>query len=241
MEDARVLLLTPFRNESHSFPLYLKALCDLNYPKKLIDIFWLENDSSDNTLQMLEKAQHEMPFNSTILESIKILGPVEKRKPGEYFKDIPYGEGRRAAPWLVIWNEHFLPVIRKSSAGFVLAWYADVVAPPNIITEYLEVFRKYKDAGWAGGVMHRRYPRQSALAFPHPFSLADSKEIIQVSYTGHCWMCPRPALAKTKFYKTKGGDIHLSLISELGKQGLKVYYQPSIHLKHVSTDGKIYA
>lgn len=242
MEDARILILTPFRNESHSFSLYQESLCGLNYPKKLIDAFWLENDSSDDTLRMLEKGQHESPFNSTILKSINILGAVKKRKPGRYVKDIRRGKGRRLPPWYVIWNEHFLPFIRESDADYVLCWYADLVAPSNIITEYLKVFEKHKDAGWVGGAMHRRHPYHEELSFPRPFHLAKSKEIIEVSYLGHCWMCPRSALGKTELSPISPStrDIHQSLITDLSKEGLRVYYQPSVYLKHISTNGKIY-
>ena len=167
---------------------------------------------------MLKQAQHQMPFKSTTHKSIKILGEIQKRKPGGYIKDIPHG-GSRKYSWMVIWNEYFLPIIRKSNAKFVLMWYADVVAPPEIITEYLDVFKKFPDCGWAGGAMHRRYPRHGQIAFPSQFK---SRKIIQVKYIGHCWMCPRTALAKTNFFNAKGRDVHLSLIREIRKQNLKV-------------------
>jgi len=240
----KILILTPFRNEEHSIPYYLEALKSLNYPPELIDVYWLENDSSDNTLRMLKDAKPEMPFNSTTLESINILGSLKKRPPGEYFKDIGHSLSARVrarkTTWPVIWNNHFLPLIRKSHANYVLAWYADVVAPPNTITEYLKVFKSKKDVGWVGGAIYRRYPRANELHCPIPRRLASSKQIVKVTYIGHCWMCPRKALAKTKFYNAEGHDTHMSLINELCKQGLHVYYQPSIFLKHVSTDGKIY-
>ena len=242
MHDERILILTPFRNESHSFSLYLESLYGLNYPKKLIDVFWLENDSSDDTLRMLEKGQYETPLNSVILKSINILGAVKKRRPGRYVKDIRRGKGRRLPPWYVIWNDNFLPLIRESDADYVLCWYADLVAPSNVITEYLKVFEKHKDAGWVGGAMHRRYPYHEELAFPRPFNLAKSKEIIEVPYIGHCWMCPRSALGQTELspISPTTRDIHQSLIFDLHNQGLKVYYQPSVYLQHISTDGKIY-
>ena len=239
-----ILIVTPFRNEEHSIPQYLESLCAVDYPHELIDVYWLENDSSDNTLKMLKDAKPEMPFNSTILESINILGSLKKRPPGDYYKD------RRRGPktWPVIWNNHFLPLIRESGADYVLVWYADAVAPHNVITEYLKVFSKFGDAGWVGGSMHRRkgYSRLRRgnavmpLVFPLPLDQANSKKIVRVSYTGHCWMCPRPSLAKTRFYIHRGRDMHLSLIKGLSEQGLNVYYQPTIYLKHISTDGKIY-
>jgi len=137
----------------------------------------------------------------------------------------------------------------------VMPWYADVVAPPNVVLEYLTVFKVKPDVGWVGGAMHRRkgWPPVRGIggpisdhepplnvAFPVPLDLVDSKEIVQAEYTGHCWMCPKTPLAKTKFYDHRIRDQHMSLILNLEKQGLKVYYQPTVYLKHVSTDGVIY-
>jgi len=240
-----ILILTPFKNESHSIPHYMKALRALDYPPEFIDVYWLENDSSDITLRMLKAEKPNMPFKSTTLENIRIRGPVKKRKPGRYIKDVAYGGGRRIPSWIVIWNGFFLPLIRKSQADYVLTWFADVVIPPETINEYLKVFELKPDAGWAGGAMHRRlgFPRSTKttlpLAFPN-YKLASSKKIVEAPYTGHCWMTPRAAFAKTEFQHCKGRDMHLSLIAGLVSQGLKVYYQPSVYLQHVSTDGVIY-
>ncbi|GAG26045.1 unnamed protein product, partial [marine sediment metagenome] len=137
----------------------------------------------------------------------------------------------------------------KSRVDYVLVWYADVVTPPNVITEYLKAFSKFGNAGWVGGAMHRRKGYSTTrpgravmpLVFPRPLNLVNSKKIVQVDYVAHCWMCPQKALAKTKFYVNKKHyDLHLSLIEGLNKQNLKVYYQPSVYLKHISTDGIIY-
>jgi cellulose synthase/poly-beta-1,6-N-acetylglucosamine synthase-like glycosyltransferase len=235
----KILILTPFRNEDHAVSQYLESLESVDYPKNLIDVYWLENDSTDKTLKMLKDAKPKMPFNSTTLESINILGPLKKRPPGEYLKDIGHGTNRKIT-WPVIWNNHFLPLVRKSRADYVLIWFADIVPPPNVITEYLKVFSEYKDAGWVGGAMHRRYPREQSLHCPIPTRLAHSKKIVKVIGTGHCVMCPRPQFAKTQFRIQKGFDLHITLINQLAEQGLYAYYQPSIFLKHVSTDGKIH-
>jgi hypothetical protein len=250
----RILIITPFRNEEHSVRHYLLALHDLDYPPELIDLYWLENDSTDKTLEILEAAKPKMPFNSTTLETINIIGPQKKRFPIEYFKDAGHGGSRRIT-WTIIWNDYFLPLIRESDADYVMPWYADGIAPPNVIREYLSVFIVKPDAGWVGGSMHRRkgwppirgiggpiscHESPQNLTFPIPLELAGSKEVVQVDYVGHCWMCPKTPLAKTEFYDHRLRDQHISLIKALGKQGLKVYYQPSVYIKHISTDGVIY-
>lgn len=245
----RILILTPFRNEDHSIPQYLAAIKKLRYPPELIDLYWLENDSTDRTLEMLEEARSQMPFRSVTLESVTIMGPVDKRPPKEYVKDTPYGPDRMKS-WMVIWNDYFLPFVRQSEAEYMMPWYADVVAPRNVITEYLKVFETKPDAGWVGGAIHRRYPQHREIGTPWPEHLTYSKEVVEVAMAGHCWVIPRKLLVNTTLspdktfhpeIKHEHPDIHLSLVWHLYEKGFKVYYQPSIYLKHVSSDGKIYS
>lgn len=234
-----ILILTPFRNEDHSIPHYLKALKALDYPLELIDVYWLENDSSDNTLELLEGAKNSFNFNSLTLESVKILGSVKKRAPSGYVKDIDYGRGRIKS-WLIIWNKYFLPLIRKSNADYVMAWWADAIPPKDVITQYLLNFKEVKDVGWIGGKMYRRFPRHNQILSPSPKSSFASKKIVRCKLTGHVWMMPRKPLAECKFASI-GDDIHTSLIQCLEKKhGLYTYYNPKIFIEHISNDGKVH-
>lgn len=237
MSLPRILIVTPFRNESCSISHYLKSVKNVDYPKKLIDLYWLENDSSDDTLKLLKEAKPKMPFNSTILKPIKIHGPTQKREPGQYVK----GSRKRARKaWLVIWNKYFLPLVRRTDHEYVLFWYADAVAPPTVITEYLKVFDEYP-AGWVGGKMHRRYPRHEEILSPWPRSLGAQRvnHPHECLLTGHVFMIPRTPLCKCRFYSV-AKEMHYSIIHGLNKQRLKVFYQPTVYIEHVSTDGKIH-
>lgn len=234
----RILILTPFRNEEHSIPQYLAAIKKLRYPPELIDLYWLENDSSDDTLALLKEAQPMMPFNSTTLESMTLHGPVKKRKPGIHGKDMGYGPGR-CASWLVIWNKYFTPRIQKSKADYVLCYWADAIPPRNVIIYYLRVYKKYPDAGWVGGKMYRRYPKHNVILSPWPEDLFDSKEIVPCKMTGHVWMMPREQVAKCHFYR-KGRDMHMSLVLAMKKLELQSYFEPKVLIHHISTDGKVY-
>ncbi|GAH20684.1 unnamed protein product, partial [marine sediment metagenome] len=244
----QILIITPFRNEDHAIPQYIESLRAVDYPKDLIDVWWLENDSSDNTLQMLKSDKAKLKFRSVRLDSVRIIGPVKKQRPGIHAKDIGYGE-HRVKSWLVIWNKYFLPFIRKSGADYVLMWYADSVVQPNVIKEYLKVFEMHKDAGWVGGAIYFRYPKHEILASPIPLGEAkprlpcapEYQNPVEVKYIGHVWMCQRAPLASCTFARI-GRDMHISLILCLKKQHrLRVYYQPTVFIKHIATDGKIYA
>lgn len=242
-----ILIISPFRNEEHSVPHYLKSLKALDYPPELIDVYWLENDSTDNTLVLLDEAKNDFNFNSLTLESRRVIGPVTKQLPGLYWKDLKYGSPRIDA-WLKIWNGIFFPLIQKSKHDYVLIWFTDALSPPNVIYEYLKVFEKYPpeaefSAGWVGGSLHRRVPRpryvRSPVESPWPMNIAHLKEITRCELTGHVWMMPRKVVADCKLYLSPL-EIHISIIECLEKKGYFVYYQPSVYLPHVSTDGVVH-
>lgn len=247
----RILILTPFRNEDHAIPLYLDSLREVEYPKELIDVFWLENDSTDKTLRMLQAIQPKMPFRKTTLKPINILGPIEKAPPGKYWKDMSYGS-KRVTPWLIMWNEYFLSTIRKSDAKYILFWFADIMVQSDVITEFLKVFDLKPDAGWVGGAMHRKCPRQDELSSPWFFGRPnpahkDALNIIpplvitEVKTSAHCWMMPRKVFIDDLVLSHPWGwDWSMGITEQLRERGYKVYYQPSVYIKHISTDSKIY-
>ena len=242
MRQPRILILTPFRNEEHSIPYYLKALFNVKYPPKLIDLYWLENDSTDHTRETLRRARPRAPFRSTAYGCKKLIGRVQKNVVGTYWKDLHYGRGR-ARSWHLIWNKYFLPFIKESTVDYVMPWFADAVPPLNVITEYLKVFKKHRDAGWVGGSMMRRHPRprrmKEPIASPWPVRLASATKPVKAEITGHVWMMPRAPLVGCEFYYVPR-ESHFSLIRCLQKKGLYVYYQPSVFIKHVSQDGQIH-
>ena len=254
----KILIVSPFRNEELSIPYYLDALKALTYPPKCIDIYWLENDSSDQTNELLFEAFQSFRFvgqpyfQSLEYNPMQILGPVPKNPPGDYHKDIPYGADRIKS-WMVIWNEYFHPKIRDSNADYVLIWFGDAVPPPNVIEEYLKVFEEKPDAGWVGGPMHRHYPRHEEVLLwlldrkePPVYANAPTSDelprvITEVRHTNHIWMLPTHLFKEGMHISERfEWDIWMCLITQLHERGLKVYYQPSVYIKHVSTDGKIW-
>lgn len=231
-----ILILTPFRNEEHSLSQYLASLKAIEYPKNLVEVYWLENDSSDDTLNILKEARPTIPFYTT-LQTARICGPVKKQTKLSYTKDVPYGP-KRIAPWRVILNKYFYPKVRESKQEYVLLWWADAVVPPNTITEYLKVFELKPNAGWVVGALCRRYPMHRKIYLPKSAIKANTITELPCAYPqvpGHCILIPRVALAKTVFTKSD-----FDLVRGIKKQGLKIYYQPSVFIKHISNDGKIY-
>lgn len=240
--NKRVLIISPFRNEEHSIPYYMESIKNLTYPHELIDIQIFENDSSDDTYNQLFSKVHQYQlesFNYWSVKHLDIMGKVEKSKTFSYVKDVPYGKDRIKA-WLILWNEYFIPTILKSECDYVLIWFADCVAPPNVIEEYFKVYEQYPDCGWVGGKMWRRHPREGECISPWQYGNRIPKEITKVPFAAsHCWLSKKEYFDDIEFRYHKA-DMHFSIIEQFKARGLYVYFQPSVNLGHVSNDGKIY-
>ncbi|MDD5061358.1 MAG: hypothetical protein PHN44_03640 [Candidatus Marinimicrobia bacterium] len=239
MNTPKILIISVFRNEAHAIPHYLKSLESISYPHDLLDVIWLENDSSDTTYYLLRAGMEKLKTLKIQLIQTTILGSVAKNTEFSYTKDIPYGK-ERIKPWLCLWNEHFIPEISKSKCEYVLIWFGDCVAPPNVIQEYLKVYERYPDCGWVGGEMWRRHPRENECISPWLYGNRVPTEITKVPFAAsHCWLGKRQYFEGVEFQYHKA-DMHLSLIEQFAAKGLSVYFQPSVKLRHVSTDGKIW-
>jgi hypothetical protein len=278
-----ILICSPFNNESHSVDMYVNSLISINYPKHLIDLIWLENDSVDGTYEMLERHYKEIKrrYNyhsfklirkSYGLESLGKLTPQdfgEKTQvfSGKNYIDTTKKKIARAQRLVDIYHFFFSqldPVYHK----YWMMLMTDVVVPPNIIGRYLEVFRKFPDAGWVGGVHHKRYPthiRRSITSLPHEAGLAapliftdnfhqmrymTDEEILllqkkgyiifECGATGHAWMVDTQTIFDGARMDISTFEIIVPFIKKMAKMGKKVYCASDIYLKHISLDGKIY-
>lgn len=169
----KIIIATPFCNEEHSIDKYVESLLAIDYPKELIDIIWIENNSSDNTWELLQKYHKEITikynYNSFILrqKTCDLYPSIQKQGLDEYGQTGCGGkigkgnsyETRKYRPihQLGIWNDMLLELTTKHD--YILYIFADVIVPPNLVKQFITDFKAYPDAGWFGGVMHKRYPR----------------------------------------------------------------------------------
>lgn len=65
-------VIIPFRNEAEHLPFLLKSISELNYPKNLFEILFVDDDSSDTSVKLVEK------FISKFKNEAKIIGNIRK-------------------------------------------------------------------------------------------------------------------------------------------------------------------
>jgi hypothetical protein len=282
-EMVPLLICSPFNNEAHSISKYVSSLLSISYPKHLIDLIWLENDSNDGTYEMLLKFYKELKrrynYHSFRLLrkdfGLSNLGKVTPKDFGdktEIYSGKNYidtGEKKIArAQRLVEIYHYFFSQLEPTYHKYWMMLMADVVVPPNIIERYLEVFRKYPDAGWVGAVHHKRFPthirkridqtaHEAGLAAPLMFSenfetmryMTDEeilmlqkagKTVFECGATGHVWMVEASIIFDGARMDISPFEIIVPFIKKMRKLGKRVYCASDIYLKHISLDGKIY-
>jgi hypothetical protein len=167
--NIKIFIGTPFCNENHSIDKYMESLKNIDYPKSLLDILWIENNSSDNTWEMLNKYYDE--FKNYRYHSIRLI-----RKKGNYKnlikckpEDVACGKISENNSYTVrrIRAEHLASLFNlimdesiEYKCNYCLTLVADIMVPPNIINKFLEDFEILPDCGWIGGVLHKRFPSQ---------------------------------------------------------------------------------
>lgn len=96
-EQPVVLVGCPIRNREFIAERYLQGIYNLNFPKKQIVLYFLLNDSTDSTEQILKRFQqlHKHEYKNIILEKIRTKSPEYKRaiaKPfnfaEKYWQDV---------------------------------------------------------------------------------------------------------------------------------------------------------
>ena len=67
-------VIIPFRNEADNLGELLNSILELNYPKNLVEFLFVNDDSTDNSVEIIEHFIHAFSKKSTIkLATITIL------------------------------------------------------------------------------------------------------------------------------------------------------------------------
>ncbi|WP_396602984.1 glycosyltransferase [Algibacter sp. R77976] len=70
-------ILIPFRNEAENLPDLLKSIENLNYPKHLYEIIFVDDDSNDNSTEIIQKLLKSRPFDCA-KGDIEIISNIRK-------------------------------------------------------------------------------------------------------------------------------------------------------------------
>lgn len=84
-------IIIPFRNEAENLPELLKSLSNINYPKNLFEILFVDDDSTDNSVEIIQQVRN---LKTTIIKN--------KRKSNSPKKDaIETAINQATYKWIV--------------------------------------------------------------------------------------------------------------------------------------------
>jgi glycosyltransferase involved in cell wall biosynthesis len=180
-ERDRVFIASTLCNEEHSMDMFMESLLNIDYPKELIDVLLIENNSSDNTWKMLEdygeRINFQCNYHSFVVEQrpCKFYNTLKKATKNDMIDgktvDAPHIRALRNNHMIGMWNSILEEM--KECHDYLMFFFADIVAPPNIVKKYIEDLKNHPECGWIGGVHHYRYMRheRKSSAYPNHFGL----------------------------------------------------------------------
>lgn len=72
-------IIVPFRNEAKNLPKLLKSFSKLNYPKELIEIIMIDDDSEDNSSSIfIQWRMQNDEIDTTLLENLRLTNSPKK-------------------------------------------------------------------------------------------------------------------------------------------------------------------
>ncbi|ESU24550.1 glycosyl transferase [Flavobacterium enshiense DK69] len=72
-------IVIPFRNEEHNLPDLLQSLSQLNYPKDQFEVIFVDDESKDNSVRVINNWRMENPWvHLTILDNVRISKSPKK-------------------------------------------------------------------------------------------------------------------------------------------------------------------
>ena len=129
--DKRILIGCPVHNRELYLPHYLKHIHNINYDKKLIDIYWIVNNSTDATYDILKdfKEKYKDEYNSVTIDVFN-----NKKYPKDQ-RNLQTRE--KIYHWLSDLRNKLLKKCTSLNCDYLFSCDSDILVPSDIITRLL--------------------------------------------------------------------------------------------------------
>ncbi len=123
--EIRFSIIIPFRNEAGNLPILLHSLAGINYPESKYEIILVNDESEDNSAEIIEEFQHNLEnFNLKVLENNRISNSPKKDAIATAINaaNLEYiittdADCRVPVNWLKSYNNFILKTENKLVAG----------------------------------------------------------------------------------------------------------------------------
>jgi glycosyltransferase involved in cell wall biosynthesis len=231
----------PIRTREKYLPHYLNCILNLDYPLNLIDLLFLENNSTDNSYQILESFlnEHQNKFNHITIAQVNIRD----------FNDDRMADTREKLVYLALAMLRNL-WIKNIKTEYALSVDCDIMFQPNTLKKLLSHNLDFVSALICNGHFAHEYipnfnPYLNLNA--HKYSdqgnlqsiSMDSEGLIEVDYTGAIALMSKKVCDIGTFaYSTFGED--LPFCKSLQDAGIRLFCDTKTKATHCMTDSLLY-
>jgi glycosyltransferase involved in cell wall biosynthesis len=223
----------PVRSREKHLPNYLNCILNLDYPLHLVSLLFLENNSTDNSYQILEKFfhEHQHKFNSVNIYQVNIRDFDDDRMADTREKLVYLALAMLRNLWIKnIKTEYafsvdcdimFQPDTLKRLLSHNLDFVSALICNGHFVHEHLTNFNPYLNLN------AHRYNEQGNLKSVS----VDSKGLVEVDYTGAIALMSKKVCEIGNFeYSTFGED--LPFCKSVQDAGIKLYCDASNRATH---------
>ena len=243
--DKKILISCPVSNRAWVLPYYLRNLYNLDYNKKLIDIYWIVNNSKDNSLELLNafKEEYENEYNSITIEIYN-----SKRK----FVDDRITEIRREYTynWLAELRNKMLKKAVKIDVDFLFSSDSDILFTKDTLLRLVE-----HNEDVVASLIYNGYLYGDKLGFKYPNILRELEKprtyehisnyriknpqenikglLIPVDFTGAIFLIKKDVCANAKFGANLDYGEDEPFCYSARQAGYKLWCDISLYNQHI--------
>lgn len=219
----------PCRDREIYLPYYLNCIKDQDYPLKKITLLFIENDSQDNTLQVLNNFKKE---NSHLFHKIKILNYNQNTPKDERTNTIRENFTYSALSKL---RNYWLSQVKTE---FAISCDSDIMMPNNIIRDLVSLKLDYVSANICNGYLFDKinpykYTNmliKNGFVYKHIENIPDNK-LIEIDFSGAIMCLSQKACKLGKFGYSKQGEDQI-FCESLKEKGIKLYSHTGLKCTH---------
>lgn len=231
-----VTIAAPISNREDYIPTYLQCILNQTYPQELTSIYFLVNNSKDNSKKILQKFQqtYKKLFNKIVVEEYNdksIPSSIDRQnrlRNEKIYQHLSYLRNR---------------ITRRCKTDWLFSVDSDIMLTPKALEKLMASRRKAISGLVCNG---HEFIKNNPDATPYKytnamflnpankythFRLSQLKGIIDVDVTGAAMLMHKSIFKKCKYkYDDQGEDI--PFCKDIKKLGEKIYCNCDVRLAH---------
>jgi len=217
--DKKILISCGVSSRDWILPYYLRHVYNIDYDKKLIDIYWIVNNSNDNSLKLLHefRKKYENEYNSIKIEIYNNSEIPAEERSTKVREEYIY-------TWLSKIRNKILNKCVKLKCDFLLSSDSDILVTSDILKRLLSHNKSIVSSLIYNGYLHTTY--EDAYKYPNILKQTSYRKykhivnyrtkypeknphgkLIQCDLTGACILISLDVCKKTEYgWSTFGED-----------------------------------